>query len=245
MGGVCSVSPGLVWTLHRPHDTPLKMWLLPGCRRGGWFLATVAPSVPRREEICAIDDTDNVHKNKMEFNRKQLQVAKIEAMLGARLLPGEITHELCELAEEHAQSVSKAQRERVTTYNRKSVYVQKGENERAGQGRCIRRVRPRCALPWTVARRVHYLSRHHCCEGPGGCPHGVDDCGRPHRCDAGHASVCGLWRRLWCNIGVPTCCQGQARRPPDVRVHVAERELGGAHVKGHGARRFMLDGRVL
>ena len=72
-------------------------------------------------------------KNKIEFNRKQLQVAKIEATLAGHLRPGEITHELCELAEEHVKSVAKAQRERVTTYNRKSAFAQKGDMNVSGK----------------------------------------------------------------------------------------------------------------
>ena len=47
-------------------------------------------------------------KQDNEFNRKKLQVAKIEATLARHLLPGEITHELFELAEEHVKSVPKA-----------------------------------------------------------------------------------------------------------------------------------------
>ena len=91
------------------------------------LVVDTSASVPWREEICAIDERGNGHKKEIEFNRKKLQVAKIEATLAGHLLPGDITHELCKLAEKHAKSVPEAQRERTTTYNRKSSYVQNGE----------------------------------------------------------------------------------------------------------------------
>ena len=82
------------------------------------MLADTTAGVPRRVEICAIDDTDNGHTRDIEFNRNKLQVARMEATFAGHLLPGEITHEICELAEEQVKSVPKAQRERTTTYNR-------------------------------------------------------------------------------------------------------------------------------
>ena len=77
------------------------------------MVADTATGVPTHE-IAAIDDTDEDHKYEIEFNLQKLRKEQIEAVLAGHLLPSEVTDDVCEAALEHARSMRRTQRDRIT-----------------------------------------------------------------------------------------------------------------------------------